>query len=621
MTTHPNCARLLGLVLALGMPMAWGQVSSNQSLSGKYFFRHVMLTTDSSGNLTDSRSASGTITFNGNGGFTFTAQQIVGTNAAAPLTGNNGSYTVKAGGFVTLTNPQKSGVLVNARLGPQGLIGASTESGTTLYDLLLAIPAPTQTMSAGSLTGTYYVSTLEFPNASLGLARDSFFPMGANGSGSFGSPSVTGDAINLNSTTTSQNVSGVTYAVMGDGSGTVTFPNADVTSAIVAGAKSIYVSQDGSYFIGGSMANGSHGFIVGVKANPTGATNGSWSGRFWGAGLQFSNGRLTAYTGSVNATGQGSAIWYRRIRQPEGNLDFTPLHPYNLNADGSGTALSDEIAVAAKGAPFVGSGAAAGNSANYEIYFGIQMPPQSGTGVFLNPQGIFNAASFAPAGNPVSPGEFVTIYGSGFATQSAAAKLPFPSTLAGVQVLVNTQPAPLYRVDATLNRIDMIVPYEVTGSTATFVIVGSNGTKSNSVDVPLTNTAPGIFSINSNGIGPGAVLHGDFSVVSTTSPAHPGEEVQVFLTGLGAVTPAVKDGMPAPTSAPLAVTNGPVGAYVGGAAAAVVFQGLAPGFAGLYQVNVQIPGNVELPTNSDAVPLAIQTGTAFSDLVDIAVAP
>ncbi|MEO7144151.1 MAG: hypothetical protein ABI165_11705, partial [Bryobacteraceae bacterium] len=416
MNTRTNWAALAGMALILAIPVARGQVSSNSSLTGKYFFRHVLFATSGSGSLTDARSASGTLTFDGNGGFTFTAQQIAGTTAAAPLAGS-GSYTVKPGGFVTLTNPQKSGVTINARLGAQGLIGSSTESGTTLFDLLVAIPASAQTMSAKSLSGTYYVSILEFPNATSGLARDAFFPMASDGNGNFGSPNVTGDALNLNSKVTSQIVTGVTYAVSGDGSGTITFPipsSGDVTSQLVGGAKSIYVSQDGSMFIGGSLASGGHGLMIGVKAYANNATNASWTGFYWGAGLRMDSNGFEAFSGSANSTGAGSVVWYRRLVLGAAVEDFTPVHNYNLTPDGSGTALGADVALAATGNAFVGSGVQPGDSAAYEIYFGIRMPAQSGTGVFLNPQGIFNAASFAPAGNPVSPGEFVTLYGSGF---------------------------------------------------------------------------------------------------------------------------------------------------------------------------------------------------------------
>ncbi|MEO7146241.1 MAG: hypothetical protein ABI165_22320, partial [Bryobacteraceae bacterium] len=383
--------------------------------------------------------------------------------------------------------------------------------------------------------------------------------------------------------------------------------------------KSIYVSQDGSMFIGGSLASGGHGLMIGVKAYANNATNANWTGFYWGAGLRMDSNGFEAFSGSANSTGAGSVVWYRRLVLGAAVEDFTPVHSYNLTPDGSGTALGADVALAATGNAFVGSGVQPGDSAAYEIYFGIRMPAQTGTGVFLNPQGIFNAASFAPAGNPVSPGEFVTLYGSGFATQSATAQLPFPTTLAGVQVLVNNQSALLYRVDTALGRIDLVIPYEVTGQTATFVILASNGSKSNAVDILLASTSPGVFSQASNGIGAGSIRNSDNSINSPTNPVHPGDFVEIFLTGMGAVTPPVKDGFAAPTSQPL--TTGPLDVYVGGAPANVVFQGLAPGFAGLYQINVQIPANVVLPTTSNAVPLAIQTAGAFTDLVDIAVTP
>ena len=107
------------------------QVSGNQSLTGKYYFRLVLLVTDGTTNVTDTRSASGTLTFDGNGNFTISAQQLVGTAAAVTLTGN-GTYTVKPGGFVTMTNPQRAGATVNARLGSTALVGSSTEAGATV---------------------------------------------------------------------------------------------------------------------------------------------------------------------------------------------------------------------------------------------------------------------------------------------------------------------------------------------------------------------------------------------------------------------------------------------------------------------------------------------------------
>ncbi len=56
--------------------------------------------------------------------------------------------------------------------------------------------------------------------------------------------------------------------------------------------------------------------------------------------------------------------------------------------------------------------------------------------------------------------------------------------------------------------------------------------------------------------------------------------------------------------------------YVGGQQGTVVFKGLAPGFPGLYQLNVTLP---LLPKTTGNLPLAIQTPNAYHDQVDIAI--
>jgi len=609
-------------VAALFAAWALAQVSNNQSLTGKYYFRHVLLVTDGSTNVTDTRSAGGTLTFDGNGNFTVSAQQLVGTAAAVTLT-VNGTYTVKPGGFVTMTNPQRAGSTVNARLGATALVGSSTEAGATVFDLLIAIPAATSTLSNATLSGGYTISSLEFPSGGLANIRNTNFKLTANGTGGFNESTVTGQAANLLNRLQNQTVGPNTYSVSGDATGTVNFPIAsgsDATKQLIAGTKNIFVAQDGSFFIGGSTTAGIHGIVVGVKAFAAGGSNASWSGFFWTAGLRFDAlpARLSAVAGAVNAGANGASVWARRIRQSDGLLDASLLIPYTLGADGAGTFnnIAGHVNVASGGQSFASSGVDTIDALSYELYFGAKFIPQSGTGVFLNPQGILNSASFAPPGYPLSPGGLMTLFGSGFGTQNGTAigGQPFPTTLAGVQVTVNNIPAPLYSVSTNPAQISAVVPFGVTGSTAT-VVVTVGTTKSNAVEVPLAPTAPGIFSVTQNGLSDGAVLHANFTLVTAANPARRGETVLVFLTGLGAVTPSIADGAVAPVS-PLRQTTGPLNVFVGGQQVTnVAFKGLAPTLAGLYQLNIVIPNSA--PTGS--VNLAIQTVEGFTDLVNIVV--
>jgi uncharacterized protein (TIGR03437 family) len=179
-----------------------------------------------------------------------------------------------------------------------------------------------------------------------------------------------------------------------------------------------------------------------------------------------------------------------------------------------------------------------------------------------------------------------------------------------VQVSVNGTPAPIYSVSSA--QISAIVPFEATGSTAT-LIVTVNGTKSNTVVVPLAATAPGIFSFPANGISNAAALHADYSLISATSPATHGEIISMYLTGLGATKPTVQDGAAAPGKAPLALMTGPLAIYVGGVqvpASQIYYAGLAPTLAGLYQVNFMIP---TVPAGN--VGVAVQTNEGFTDMV------
>jgi uncharacterized protein (TIGR03437 family) len=104
-------------------------------------------------------------------------------------------------------------------------------------------------------------------------------------------------------------------------------------------------------------------------------------------------------------------------------------------------------------------------------------------------------------------------------------------------------------------------------------------------------TAPGVLTQSQNGLGYGDVVHQDGSLVTPKNPAQVGETVLLFLTGLGAVNPAITDGAAGPT-APLSSAVGKIQADIGGVAATVGYSGLAPELGGLYQINLTVPSGV-----------------------------
>lgn len=591
------------------------QTLTNAALNGKFFFRHVSLAMDAAGNFTDARSLMGTMTFDGAGHYTLTGQQVIGNNASAALNGS-GAYGVDPAGFVTMDNPQRTGVQINARVGPEALLGSSTESGDNTLDLFAAIPAPASTATA-AFSGSYWTATLEYPGGTAANARSAIFNLSPGTGGTLATITVNGHAAGLSGgSPQKQQISGATDSINTDGTGTVNFGS---SSALVSGGKTLYVSADGNLVLGGSTAAGSHDFLIGVKA-VSAATAASWSGNFWAASLRTDaseNPPALAWSGSVHANGAQGLTWTRRINAlNQGSADLTLSGSYSLNADGSGSEPLIEMGLGAAGKAFVAIALDATDPSAFELDFGARMADMSGTGIFLNPQGVFNAASFAPAGNPISPGEFVTLYLTGLSVPVQTAAPPYPLSLGGVSVRINNEPAPLYFVGASGGafQINALVPYEVQGSTAS-IVVQSGNTSSNTVTVPLAATAPGVYALNQSGAGPGAILHADYSVVNASKPAHAGETVLVFLTGMGTVTPAVQDGQ-AGGANPLSTSQNQVTVYVADEQCTVIYNGLAPGFPGLYQINVTLPPY--LPA-SGPLPIAISTANAYHDQTTIAI--
>jgi uncharacterized protein (TIGR03437 family) len=196
--------------------------------------------------------------------------------------------------------------------------------------------------------------------------------------------------------------------------------------------------------------------------------------------------------------------------------------------------------------------------------------------------GIVNVASGLPA---IAPGSLAAIYGSNLSASTAqASDLPLPRTLGETSVLINGTAVPLLFVSP--GQINIQVPSEAVPDKARLV-VRSGGVDSAPVDFRIAPTGPGVMTLllTNHAL---VVNLPDGSLNSAQNPAHPGQYVMVYVTGQGQVQPPVPSGTAAPSN-PLSTPLYPVEVRIGGQPA-WAFAVMAPGYVGLMQMNVIVPG-------------------------------
>ena len=631
--------------LALVPLLLTAQDLDNSSLSGDYYFVHLLAEITPAGTVSDATNLGGTITFDGAGAYTFAGRQGSGGDAVSAAAGG-GTYEVMSNAFVTLTNTISDTLEIDARLGVDSevLIGSSTSALDGSYDLFVAIKAGAAKDNS-LLTGSYTGSTLAFPGGVGDAITTALLSIEADGAGSFTSINARGHAVDAIGDVNFQEDTVATYALAADGSGTATL-GPELT--LFNGAHDIFVSADGNYLIGFGTEAGAREIFVGVRNFSDDAGDADWDGTYWFAEMiaDPAFGSYTSAVGGVSTTGVGVATISERLLANLTTSDFSTVNVYSIDADSRGqlgavlelgglnmaigapglTSAALTADNAAKGAALLVPRAVVGAQVSplgapgffHGIFIGIRVPAFAGGAVFLNPVGVINGASFAPPTFPIAAGTIVSLFGSGMAAGTVlAATTPLPTTLGGVVVTINGVPAPLFFVSAL--QINLQVPFATAGTLAT-IVVANGGVPSNTVLVPLAATSPGVFSTTLNGLGPGIIVHSlTFLPVTEADPTSPGEFVSILLTGLGALQPPLGDGVAGPVD-PLSLTTDPNIAVLFGFEAlqgVITFSGAAPGFVGLYQINVIVP---QLQTVGAAVPVAILTSNAISDFVTVAVA-
>jgi len=230
--------------------------------------------------------------------------------------------------------------------------------------------------------------------------------------------------------------------------------------------------------------------------------------------------------------------------------------------------------------------------------------------------GIYNAASWAPT---VAAGSIAAVFGNNLASSlTSATAFPLSATLGGTSFQVGNVGSPLYMTSCS--QANLQIPWESAGQTQAPVTATAGGLVSLPQNASLATFSPGIFSLNMLGTGQGAVEIAPTAVLAAPQgtgarPVMRGEYIAIFCTGLGPVSNQPATGAPG-LSSPLSITTTLPVVTIGGAAAQVSYSGLAPGFAGLYQVNAVVP---DAALSGNAVNLVISIGGVQSNTVTIAV--
>jgi uncharacterized protein (TIGR03437 family) len=212
----------------------------------------------------------------------------------------------------------------------------------------------------------------------------------------------------------------------------------------------------------------------------------------------------------------------------------------------------------------------------------------------ISANGVVNGASFQPG---IVPGSWATILGAGLASKNDTwdnlivdGKLP--TKLDEVTVTVGGKPAYLYF--SSPGQINFIVPDAGTGPVPV-VVTTASGTSA-SFTVTASSFGPAFFLWPGNQI---VATRQDFTLAARngtfagaiTAAAKPGDTIILWGTGFGLTTPVAPVGFVTPSDTTYSTSTLPT-VTIDNVPATVYGAALAPGFAGLYQVAIQVPASL-----------------------------
>ena len=440
------------------------------------------------------------------------------------------------------------------------------------------------------------------------------------------------------STPSSQQVS-----VTSQGSSAVTFT---LAYTVVSGNWLVLTTSGGNAIPTGTSEVTGFNFLV--YANPTGLAAGTYNGTITltllngtavsipvtltvtggstvsatPATLTFSYavGASTPAAQSITVTGAGNAaLSFTATASTTSGGNWLTVTPTSGNTPASlsvTVAPSSLSAGTYSGTVVVAGSGSANGSTSVAVTLTVTAPLPTVTGVD-------NAASFASG--KIAPGEIVTIFGTSLGPANGlgltlGSNGKVSTTLGNVSVTFAGYSAPLTYVSAT--QINCVVPYEVAGLLSPSVQVTYAGQTSNVFSLSAGATAPGIFTLNGSGSGPGAILNASGTVNGPGSPAAKSSIITIFITGEGQTSPK---GVTGSVTAVNTSGSGPLtpqplfipAVTVGGQPATIQFYGEAPGdVAGVMQLNVYVP--TAAASGTDALMVSIG-GTSSQSGITVSV--
>jgi uncharacterized protein (TIGR03437 family) len=210
--------------------------------------------------------------------------------------------------------------------------------------------------------------------------------------------------------------------------------------------------------------------------------------------------------------------------------------------------------------------------------------------------GFLNACNLSPG--PFAPNTIVSIYGSGLAWSDRSLTADdirggtLPTNLDGVEVTVDTVPVPLFLVSD--GQINFLMPTNRGGGQATIRVIRDSAVGP-AVSLTLLDAAPALFKLPAAPDYAIAQQWPEYSAITPATPIHPGRIVILYAAGLGVTRPYPSQSIEIPTYAGVIEALPDFHVYLDGKpldSTKMLYAGLAPGWAGLYQVNLVLPDDV-----------------------------